>query len=327
MQYKSNKGYTGFGQLGLLFIFIGLGLILASIVQLVIGMQMVSPETSFMHLEEAMMTAMKDPKNVQTIRILQIAGTFCLMFIPTVLFSWIVNGKNPFWLGLNKHFNFKQVALGFVIIFLANVFGGPFQDITEKVLAHFPSINQIAKNMEDLYNDQVVALSHLNGLSDLFSALIIMAFFPALFEELFFRGMIQNFFTKWWKKPILAIIVTSIIFSLIHMSIYLFISRAILGFVLGLMFYKTRNIWVNTIAHFLNNAIAVFQMYALSTTKTKIEASQLDPKFDWWVAVLAIIVLYYLFRCLQKVSEDNKMKIYTQEQSLLVHENQGNPLA
>ena len=194
-------------------------------------------------------------------------------------------------------------------------------------MTYFPSINQIAKNLEDLYNDQVVALSHLNGFSDLFSALIIMAFFPALFEELFFRGMIQTFFTKWWKKPILAIIVTSIIFSLIHMSIYLFISRAILGFVLGLMFYKTRNIWVNTIAHFLNNAIAVFQMYALSTTKTKIEASQLDPKFDWWVAVLAIIVLYYLFRCLQKVSEDNKMKIYTQEQSLLVHENQGNPLA
>jgi membrane protease YdiL (CAAX protease family) len=153
-----------------------------------------------------------------------------------------------------------------------------------------------------------------------------MAFFPALFEELFFRGVMQNLFIKWWKKPMLAIIITSIIFSLIHMSIYLFLSRIVLGFVLGLMFYKTRNIWVNTIAHFLNNAIAVLQMYAMSQSKSKIDVSKLDPKFDWWMGLVALVVLYFLFKFLDRHSEENKMKIYTKEQALLVNENQGNPL-
>jgi hypothetical protein len=329
MQYKSNKGYTGFSQLGMLLAFVGLGLILATIAQLVIGLQMVPKGTSMLQLQDAMMTAMKDPKNVQTIRLLQIAGTFCLMFVPSVMFSWIVNGKNPFWLGFNQYFNVQQIALGFVIIFSANILAGPLQDFSEKIVSYFPSLDQTAKNLENLYNDQVQALSHLSGLPDLFLALMIMAFFPALFEELFFRGVMQNLFIKWWKKPMLAIIITSIIFSLIHMSIYLFLSRIVLGFVLGLMFYKTRNIWVNTIAHFLNNAIAVFQMYVLSQSKTKsdIDVSKLDPKFDWWMGLVALAVLYFLFKYLNRYSEENKMKIYTKEQALLVNENQGNPLA
>jgi membrane protease YdiL (CAAX protease family) len=329
MQYKSNKGYSGFSQLGMLLAFVGLGLILATIAQLIIGLQMVPKGTSILQLQEAMMTAMKDPKNVQTIRILQIAGTFCLMFIPSVMFSWIVNGNNPFWLGFNKYFNVQQIALGFVIIFSANILAGPLQDLSEKVVSYLPSLEITAKNLENLYNDQVQALSHLSGLPDLFLALIIMAFFPALFEELFFRGVMQNLFIKWWKKPILAIIITSIIFSLIHISIYLFLSRIVLGFVLGLMFYKTKNIWVNTIAHFLNNAIAVLQMYALSQSKTKsdIDVSKLDPKFDWWMGLAALAVLYFLFKYLNRYSEENKMKIYTKEQALLVNETQGNPLA
>jgi membrane protease YdiL (CAAX protease family) len=329
MQYKSNKGYSGFSQLGMLLAFVGLGLILATIAQLIIGLQMVPKGTSILQLQEAMMTAMKDPKNVQTIRILQIAGTFCLMFIPSVMFSWIVNGNNPFWLGFNKYFNVQQIALGFVIIFSANILAGPLQDLSEKVVSYLPSLEITAKNLENLYNDQVQALSHLSGLPDLFLALIIMAFFPALFEELFFRGVMQNLFIKWWKKPILAIIITSIIFSLIHISIYLFLSRIVLGFVLGLMFYKTKNIWVNTIAHFLNNAIAVLQMYALSQSKTKsdIDVSKLDPKFDWWMGLAALAVLYFLFKYLNRYSEENKMKIYTKEQALLVNENLGNPLA
>jgi hypothetical protein len=329
MQYKSNKGYTGFSQLGMLLVFVGLGLILATIIQLIIGLQMVPEGTSMLQLQEAMMTAMKDSKNLQTIRMLQIAGTFCLMYVPSVIFSWVVNGKNPFWMGFNKHFNVQQITLGFIIIFSANILAGPLQDLSEKIVSHFPSLDQTAKNLENLYNDQVQVLSHLSGLPDLFLALMIMAFFPALFEELFFRGVMQNLFTKWWKKPMLAIIVTSIIFSLIHMSIYLFLSRIVLGFVLGLMFYKTRNIWVNTIAHFLNNAIAVFQMYVLSQSKTisKIDVSKLDPKFDWWMGLLALVILYFLFKYLDRYSEENKMKIYTKEQALMVNETQGNPLA
>lgn len=327
MQYKSNKGFSGLGQLGMLLLFLGVGLMLTGFIQLLIGFYIVPAGTSFSQIGTAMIEALKDPKNVGVSRILQVIGTLCIMFIPAVLYSWVCNGRNPFWLGFNKHINLPQIMIGFLIIFMANIMAMPLEELTKKAIAYMPSLDSMAKNLEATYNEQVLLLSNLKSWPEFILAIFIMAFFPAMFEELFFRGAIQTLLVKWWKMPLLAIIFTSLFFSFIHMSIYLFLSRAILGFVLGLMYYKTKNIWVNIIAHFLNNAIAVIQMFVLSGKKESIDISKLDPQVDWWVGFLAVAVLVMLFKYLHRYSEDNKMKIYAREQALLVNENIGNPLA
>jgi membrane protease YdiL (CAAX protease family) len=316
MQYKSIKGYTGFGQLGMLLLFLGVGIVVGSMLQLVIGMSMVPKGTGFMELADSMMKAMQKPENLTTVRLLQVLSTFIIFFIPAVMYSFVCHGKDPFWLGFNKNFNFFQVTVGFLIIFSANIMAGPLQELSEKLIAQFPAWDQLAKKLEATYNEQVNLLSNLKGIGDLILALLIMAFFPALFEELFFRGALQTLLIKWWRKPMLAIIITSVIFSLIHMSVYLFLSRIALGFALGLMFYETKNIWVNTIAHFLNNAIAVGQMYAMSGSKEKVDVSKLDPKIDWWFGIIAIFVLVALFRFLKKYSEKNKRIIQAKEDEL-----------
>lgn len=326
MVYRSNKGFTGIAQLGFLFVFLGLGFILAGGVQLLIGMQIVPPGTEFSNMTNALLEAMKDPKNVNYIRLAQVAGTFCLLFIPAVLFTWVANGKNPFWLGFNSNINIYQVLLGFLIIFTANIMSAPLEDMSKWLIAHFPTINASAGSMEKEYNDQVLALSNLNSWPEFFMALAIMAFFPALFEEVFFRGTVQNLFVKWWKMPLLAIVVTSLLFSLIHGSVYLFISRAILGFVLGLMFYETKNIWVNVIAHFLNNAIALAQLFSMKLQKQKVDVNNTDMRVEWWFAILAVAILFFLFRFLRKYSVTNKMRIQAREQILFAESN-ANPFA
>ena len=316
MQYKSNKGFNGVGQLGILLVFIGVGLIIASIVQYIIAIAIVPPNTSRLALEPAMKIAMTESKNINAVRVLQALFTCFIFFVPAVFYSWVCNGKNLFWLGFNKHINVFQIMTGFLIIFTANLMAGPLQEFSEIIVSHFPSLDSIAKNMEHAYSEQVLIISHLNGIPDLFIALILMAFLPALFEEVFFRGALQNLLIKWWKQPLLAIIFTSLLFSLIHMSVYLFISRAILGFVLGMMYYKTKNIWINIIAHFLNNAIVVASMYSMSKSKNKIDVSKIDSKIEWWAAIIAFFVLYILFEFLKRYSEKNTIKISTTEQKL-----------
>jgi hypothetical protein len=144
-----------------------------------------------------------------------------------------------------------------------------------------------------------------------------MAFLPALFEEVFFRAVVQNLLVNWWQKPILAILVTSIIFSLIHGSVYLFLSRIILGFALGLMYYKSKNIWVNIIAHFLNNGIIVTTMFVYSLQHKKIDVDTVEMKTDWWFVFLAVGLLVILFKTFNKYSENNKLKIENKRQSIL----------
>lgn len=319
MEYRSIKGFTGAGQLGILLVFLGAGFILASIVQLIIGFQLIPSGTPAEEMADAMIKAMTLPENVASARIAQVVGTFCLMFIPAVLFMLICHGKNKFWLGFNKHINAKQVILGFFLIFLANIIANPLADLSKMALANFPGLNAMGMRMEDAYNEQVLALSNLKSWGEFFMAIVIMAFFPALFEEMFFRGAVQNLLERWWKAPLLAVIITSLVFSLIHMSVFLFLSRAVLGFVLGLMYQRSKNLWVNIIAHFLNNTVAVIQLFWISRHQAKVEVDKLDPDVPLWGGAVAVAITYGLFVLFEKVSSKNRKQIAFEEQDLLEH--------
>lgn len=325
MQYKSVKGFTGFGQLGILIVFIGGGLILTGIAQLMIGMQMVPEDVPSEKLPQVLENLLLDPANVAYARLAQVVGTFLLLFVPAVLFSWVVNGTNPHWLGFSGNFNAKQLVLGFAIIFTANLFSGPFADLSKTIVANFPGLDTVAKQIEHSYDKQVKALSHLGSWSEFLMALVIMAFVPALFEEVFFRGAVQNLLEKWWRNPWIAIAFTSLLFSLIHMSVYLFLSRAILGFALGMMFYVTKNIWVNIFAHFINNAIAMAQLFYLTLQEKEIKVDELDPSVPWWLAIVSLAALIILFIALKRVSVANREKILQRESLLITRASEKNP--
>lgn len=317
MQYKSVKGFSGPGALGMLLVFLGLGFFLAGGIQFIIGMKMVPAGTSFDKLGDEMLKAMTDPNNVGLARLSQVLGSLALLFIPAVLYSMVVNGKDPFWLGFNKYITPRQILIGFGIIFFANLMAGPLADLSKSIVANFPRLDAFAKNLEDAYTEQVLMLSNLKSVPEYIMAIFIMAFFPALFEELFFRGALQNLFEKWWKSPFMAILISSVIFSIIHFSIYLFLTRLVLGFVLGFMFYKTKNIWVNVVAHFLNNALAVTQLFIVSRQTQKTDLSKIEPEVSWWMGLIALAAVVLLFKLLEKYSQDNKARIEAKEQVML----------
>lgn len=319
MEYRSVKGFTGWGQLGILLVFLGAGFILAGGIQLVIGMQLIPSGLPADEMMEAMLKAMMLPENVTYARISQVTGTFFLLFMPAVLYMIVCHGKNPFWLGFNKHINAAQVVLGFFLIFLANIIANPLADLSRELVRYLPELNAMGLRMEEEYNAQVTALSNLKSWGEFFMAIIIMAFFPALFEELFFRGAVQNLLERWWKMPLLAVIVTSLLFSLIHMSVFLFLSRAVLGFVLGLMYQRSKNLWVNIVAHFLNNTVAVIQLFWISKHAQKIEVDKLDPKVPWWGGLIALALSIGIFLLFEKISKNNRKQIAFEEQDLLEH--------
>ena len=319
MQYRSVKGFTGWGQLGILLAFIGAGIVVTWIVQVVIFMQLIPTGMPIDKMGDEIKKSILKPENISYIRVSQVLGTFTLLFLPAIFFMLVCHGKNKFWLGFNKHINAQQIVLGFFLIFLANIIANPLVDLSKMLLTHLPNLYATGIRMEAEYTEQVMALSNLKSWGEFFMAIVIMAFFPALFEEIFFRGAIQNLLERWWKMPLLAILVTSLLFSLIHMSVFLFLSRAVLGFVLGLMYQRSKNLWVNIIAHFLNNTVAVIQLFWISRHQTKIEVDKLDPKVPLWGGLIALAITYGLFVLFEKASTKNRKQIAFEEQDLLEH--------
>lgn len=92
---------------------------------------------------------------------------------------------------------------------------------------------------------------------------LLIAILPAVVEELFFRGTMQRIMTITTRNHWMAIFTTSVVFSLLHGDMVAFFPRLILGFLLGIIYYFGRNIWVNIAAHAFNNLLAVFTIYAM----------------------------------------------------------------
>ncbi|HEX4956982.1 MAG TPA: CPBP family intramembrane glutamic endopeptidase [Lacibacter sp.] len=316
MEYKSVKGYGGWAQLGFLLLFTGVGLMIAAFFQFAIGFSLIPKGTSMLEAGDAMLKAMTDPKNVNTLRLMQVVSTLLMLALPAWVFMRLCHSKHWLWLGFSRYFTIQQVVLGIILIFCANMLAQPLVDVTKYLLKGFPSWIQKADAMEKLYNEQILLMSNLTGWGEYIVAIFIIAFFPALFEEMFFRGAVQSTLHRWWRNPWATILVTSVLFSLIHLSIYLFLSRLLLGAALGWIFFKSRNVWIGVIIHFFNNSFALSQVFYLKKTGGTIDTSKLDPSLPWWGVSISAFVLITVAVLFERSSKANANSIRIKEESL-----------
>ena len=89
---------------------------------------------------------------------------------------------------------------------------------------------------------------------------MIVAFAPAICEEMLFRGFVFSGFKNSYKKWT-AIIISAIIFGVFHTSLIRLIPTAILGGVFAYLVYSTGSLFSSMICHCLNNGIYVFEMF------------------------------------------------------------------
>ena len=221
----------------------------------------------------------------------------------TVLYALVCHKKPFVHLGFKNNFNVKSAGVVILIMLAALPLVSALQDLTTLLPWSKAALLKF-KEAEDAYNQQVAVIARMDNFADYIISVVVIAFLPALFEETLFRGGMQNLFSRWFKKPLLAIVVTSIIFSAIHGSYLGFLSRFALGFLLGWIYYRTGNIWLNIIGHFFNNAFAVTAMYLFTKPGEHPDPSKMDGQVPLWLGLASIVALYGLFTFFNKVSEN-----------------------
>lgn len=290
-----NKGYSGLGQLGILLGLVGVGLVIGSLISIGIWMAMTGQGAMTMQQD------MLNPKYAGAIKVVQAISTLFAFFVPAVGYAFISyrNGWNA--LGFGNKIVWKLAGISVLIVLCS----GPLIDAVTTLNKAIP-ISQSAKaffdKMEKAYEDQVKVIAEVKTISQYLLSLVMIALLPAVFEEVLFRGGMQNLLHRWWKNPWLAIIVTSVVFSAIHGSWYGFLPRVVLGILLGAIFYTTQNIWYSIIIHFVNNAAAVTYMYYLTSTGKPVSLAT-ETTFPWWAGIISLAAIMVLFRWLKKSSE------------------------
>ena len=89
--------------------------------------------------------------------------------------------------------------------------------------------------------------------------IILLAGVPAILEELIFRGVILNGYKKLGAVP--AMVITSLLFALIHGSVQQFVFPFLFGLILSFAALKTGSVLAPIIIHFVNNALVVILNY------------------------------------------------------------------
>ena len=95
-------------------------------------------------------------------------------------------------------------------------------------------------------------------------------------EELIFREAIAGEMLRRGSNPWIAIIVSTLAFSIMHLNLAQGLYALPLGIIFGIIYYKTGNIVLTSLLHILNNGIVAVQLYTMNEDIT-------DLSFTEWL--------------------------------------------
>ena len=117
--------------------------------------------------------------------------------------------------------------------------------------------------------------------------LLSIALLAPILEEMLFRGSIEGYLLKAWKSPWGAIIVSSLVFGVVHMNPAQIPFAFLLGVMFGWLYYRTGSLLPGIIGHVLNNSVAAVNMILYGDIP--LEEQVQDEAMMWtWAAIATV---------------------------------------
>lgn len=140
----------------------------------------------------------------------------------------------------------------------------------------------------------------MNTFGSLIVTVLMVGLMTGIGEELTFRGVMQKLITEKSSNYHIAIWVTAIIFSAIHLQFFGFFPRMLLGAFFGYLMVWSGSIWLPIYAHFLNNSMAVVAAYMLNINLTTDEYEKVGT-VDNGTIWMALVSLFLFAGCVYKI--------------------------
>lgn len=215
------------------------------------------------------------------------AVVFCLMM---AAFDFLMVRPKT---GKKLNFNFSPTNFyTYLLIFplmLGMMFIGEF--VTSQIPTTGPFFGDYYEFFENLMSNLV---------DDPIVMIITAVIMAPIFEEIIFRGIIQKGLINKGVEPWKAILLSSILFGIIHANPWQFVGATLLGFVLGLVYYKTKSLLLPMLLHGFNNLCSsVLIFYA--KTESFAEAFKVSEYTILAIGIVLFSLFYYLFMKKNKV--------------------------
>ena len=133
--------------------------------------------------------------------------------------------------------------------------------------------------------DTTVSILPLDNFGWYILNLLVLALLPAICEELIFRGVVLKGLRRNFSD-ITAVLLSALMFCLMHGNLQQFAYTFLLGVVLGWIATRTGSIFSSMIVHFVNNFIVITMAFIEQMTSWS-----MSIEFSWWFVLLALLLL------------------------------------
>ncbi len=213
-----------------------------------------------------------------------------LSFIPAMIYVGQQSQRNSLFetgykLSSNNFGRFKgwQIAIVTVALSFATMISADLPNYWNYKLT------TLMPGMESFYELLTKVMQELTG-GPFWSSFLLVAIFAPIFEEWLCRGMVLRGLLA-NLKPGWAIVVSALFFAVIHANPWQALNAFIIGVVMGYVYYKTGNLWLTMLMHFVNNGTAVILSQFSSLQETEFWMDVL-PKSTYTIAyVCGLVVL------------------------------------
>lgn len=243
-----------------------------------------------------------DPTTISSTKILHAFTQIGAFAIPSILLAFLAS-KNP-----SKYLHLDQKPklipiLGIVLFMIVIIPFVNFMGFINEQLIFPESLKWLENSLKASELQAAKATEQLlkvNEIGGLIANIFVIALLPALSEELFFRGALQQVFSE-KKKFIAAIWLTAFVFSSIHFQFYGFIPRLVMGAFFGYLVFWSKNIWLPIVGHFTNNLLTVVFYYLINTGHKLPAIDKIGTGSTLWIGIASCAMCIVGFFQLKKI--------------------------
>lgn len=197
------------------------------------------------------------------IRIGMVIQDILMFIVPAMVTAIVITRRPADFLMIRKYPSFIDI----IIIGLILVASSPAMNyiIAWNQSLTLPeslrSVQQWMIESEKSVSAMIEMVTGDGSIGGLVISLLLIGVLAGFSEELFFRGAVQRVMVTTPINKHIAVWLTAIIFSSIHLQFFGFFPRLLLGAFFGYLAVWSGSIWLPVIAHILNNSIAVTLMW------------------------------------------------------------------
>lgn len=196
-------------------------------------------------------------------RFYQFINQMGVFIFPVFLYTFLVSTSSFKYLNMSKKPLLVNLVLSITIVFtilpFLNYIG--IWNMNIKLPESMSTIENWMMQKEEQASLLLGAFLKTTSISGLLINLVIIGLIPAIGEELLFRGVVLRLFKEAFKNVHLAVFISALLFSLVHLQFYGFFPRLLLGLILGYLFVYTKSLWAPIAFHLVNNSATVLIYY------------------------------------------------------------------